>query len=167
MEFGASYGNYNFTISRGINTPTAHTPTNEAMAKAAAKTGRDVGNYVLVTIVADETDEAALAKWKRYNEGADMDALAWMTGEAKADPNITAGSTADVIGSAGSAINFTMGTLIGSHAHVAAMLDEMATVTATKGIMLVFDDFLIGTEQFGQHIQPLMKCRQEKLRAVA
>ena len=26
--------------------------------------------------------------------------------------------------------------------------------------MLVFDDFLIGLEQFGQRIQPLMKSRQ-------
>ena len=38
---------------------------------------------------------------------------------------------------------------------------------ATKGLMLTFDDFLIGMEQFGQRIQPLMKCRQEKLKAVA
>jgi pyrimidine oxygenase len=47
------------------------------------------------------------------------------------------------------------------------MLDEMATVTATKGIMRVFDDFVAGVEQFGRHIQPLMKCRQERLQAVA
>ena len=77
------------------------------------------------------------------------------------------GSTADVIGSAGSAINFTMGTLIGSYASVARMLDEMATVTATKGIMMVFDDFVIGVEQFGRHIQPLMRSRQDRLAAVA
>ncbi len=137
------------------------------MEAAAAKTGRDVGNYVLVMIIADETDEAAFAKWKRYNEGIDHDALTWMTGEAKADPNLAAGSTADVIGSAGSAINFTMGTLIGSYASIARMLDEMATVTATKGIMMVFDDFVIGVEQFGQHIQPLMKSRQDRPAAVA
>jgi pyrimidine oxygenase len=167
MEFGATYGNYNFTISRGINTPTAHIETNALMAAAAAKTGRDVGNYVLVMIIAGETDEAAWGKWKHYNVGIDHDALTWMTGEAKADPNLAAGSTADVIGSAGSAINFTMGTLIGSYANIARMLDEMATVTATKGIMMVFDDFVAGVEQFGQHIQPLMQCRRDKLKAVA
>ena len=47
------------------------------------------------------------------------------------------------------------------------MLDECATVPATKGIMLAFDDFLIGLEQFGQRIQPLMKSRHDKLKAVA
>jgi pyrimidine oxygenase len=47
------------------------------------------------------------------------------------------------------------------------MLDECAAVPATKGIMLVFDDFLIGMEQFGQRIQPLMKSRRDRLKAVA
>jgi pyrimidine oxygenase len=43
------------------------------------------------------------------------------------------------------------------------MLDECATVPGTKGIMLTFDDFLAGMDQFGQHIQPLMKCRSDRL----
>jgi pyrimidine oxygenase len=28
-----------------------------------------------------------------------------------------------------------------------------------RGVMLTFDDFLIGMDQFGQRIQPLMKSR--------
>jgi pyrimidine oxygenase len=167
MEFGATYGNYNFTLGKGVNTPTAHTPTNLAMQAAAAKTGRDVGNYVLMMVIADETDEAAMAKWRRYNDGADMGALSWMSGQANADPNAAEGGTAKAISAPEGAINFNMGTLVGSYASIARMLDEVATVPATKGIMLTFDDFLIGMDQFGQHIQPLMKSRQEKLKAVA
>ena len=52
-----------------------------------------------------------------------------------------------------------MGTLVGSYANVARMLDEAASVPGTKGIMLTFDDFVVGMEQFGQRIQPLMECR--------
>ena len=167
LEFGASYCDFNFTLGKGINTPTAHAPLNQAMADAAAKTGRDVGNYVLMMVIADETDEAAMAKWKHYNEGADMGALAWMSGQANSDPNAPEGGTAKAISAPEGAINFNMGTLVGSYASVARMLDECATVVATKGIMLTFDDFLIGLEQFGQRIQPLMKTRQEKLKAVA
>jgi len=37
MEFGATYGNYNFTLGKGVNTPTAHAPTNQAMAQAAPR----------------------------------------------------------------------------------------------------------------------------------
>jgi pyrimidine oxygenase len=40
------------------------------------------------------------------------------------------------------------------------MLDEVAATPGVKGILMTFDDFVIGMEQFGQYIQPLMKSRQ-------
>jgi pyrimidine oxygenase len=163
MRFGAELCDFNFTLGAGINTPTAHAATNLRMVQAAAQTGRDVGNYVLMMVIAAETDEAALAKWKLYNEGADAGALSWMFGQANADPNITEGSTAKAIQLPEGAINFNMGTLVGSYATVARLLDEAATVPGTKGIMLTFDDFLIGMEAFGQRIQPLMKSRQARV----
>jgi pyrimidine oxygenase len=167
IEFGAAYGDYNFVAAKGVNTPTAHAATNAAMAEAAATTGRDVGNYVLLMVIADETDEAAMAKWKHYNEGADLDAMTWLADQANADTNSAATSTARQMAAPTGAVNFNMGTLVGSYANVARMLDEFAAVPATKGLMLTFDDFLIGMEQFGQRIQPLMKSRAAKLAAVA
>jgi pyrimidine oxygenase len=167
IEFGAAHGDYNFVAAKGINMPTAHAPTNMAMAEATARTGRDVGNYVLFMVIADETDEAALAKWRHYNEGADLDAMGWLAGQANADSHAAASSTARQMAAPTGAVNFNMGTVVGSYASVARMLDECATVPATKGLMLVFDDFLIGMEQFGQRIQPLMKSRAAKLRQVA
>ena len=44
--------------------------------------------------------------------------------------------------------------LIGSYATVARLLDEMAEIDGLAGVMLTFDDFVIGVEQFGQRIQP-------------
>jgi pyrimidine oxygenase len=167
IEFGAAYGDYNFVAAKGLNTPTAHAATNQAMAEAAGKAGRDVGNYVLFMVIADETDEAAMAKWRHYNDGADLAAMSWLAGQANADANAADSSTARQMAAPTGAVNFNMGTLVGSYATVARLLDECATVPATKGIMLVFDDFMIGLEQFGQRIQPLMKCRREKLQAVA
>jgi pyrimidine oxygenase len=162
MQFGAEHGDYNFTLGAGINTPAAHLPTNRRMLDAAAKTGRDVGTYVLFMVIADETDDAAMAKWRHYTAGADAEALAWMFGQAGADPTATEGSTAKAIVVPEGAINFNMGTLIGSYATVARLLDEAAAVPGTKGLMLTFDDFLIGLEQFGQRIQPLMETRRTR-----
>ena len=51
------------------------------------------------------------------------------------------------------------GVFVGSYASVAQMLDEMATVPGVRGVMLTFDDFVIGMEQFGTRILPLMQCR--------
>lgn len=55
------------------------------------------------------------------------------------------------------------GTLIGSYSSVARMLDEVAEVEGVKGVMLTFDDFLLGVDQFGKFIQPLMKSRTENV----
>jgi pyrimidine oxygenase len=40
------------------------------------------------------------------------------------------------------------------------MLDELATVEGVAGVMLTFDDFILGMEAFGERIQPLMTCRK-------
>ena len=58
------------------------------------------------------------------------------------------------------ALPFSGSRLIGSYASVARMLDEMAEIPGLAGVMLTFDDFVIGVEQFGQRIQPLMKSRR-------
>jgi pyrimidine oxygenase len=57
-------------------------------------------------------------------------------------------------------INFNMGTLVGSYAKVAAMLDAAAGMPGVKGIMLTFDDFLAGMDAYGTRIQPRMRCRE-------
>jgi pyrimidine oxygenase len=162
MRFGAEHGDYNFTLGAGVNTPTAFAPTNRQMMQAALRTGRDVGTYVLFMVIADETDAAAMAKWRHFNAGADADALAWMSDQAGADKTASENSTAKAMVVPEGAINFNMGTLVGSYASVARMLDEAAGVPGTKGIMLTFDDFLIGMEQFGQRIQPLMATRRDR-----
>ena len=68
-------------------------------------------------------------------------------------------STAAAMQRSASPINFNMGTLVGSYANVARMLDVAAAMPGVKGIMLTFDDFLAGMDAFGTRIQPLMECR--------
>jgi len=160
MDFAAAYADYNFVLGTGVNTPTACAETCQKLIDAAAKTGRDVGAYVLFMVIADETDELAQAKWKKYQDGADVSALWWMADQGSKDANADAGSTAARINLPEGAVNFNMGTIVGSYATVARMLDEMDGVAGCKGIMLTFDDFLIGLDQFGERIQPLMKSRK-------
>ncbi|MGL3607868.1 pyrimidine utilization protein A [Rhizobium sp. G187] len=159
VEFAAQYADYNFVMASGINTPTAYAPNNKPLIEASARTGRDVGAYVLFMVIADETDELAKAKWESYREGADVEALAWMADQGSKDQSAADNSTARHINLPEGAVNFNMGTLVGSYENIAKMLDEAAAVEGTKGIMLTFDDFLVGLDQFGQRIQPLMASR--------
>lgn len=94
MQFTAQYGNYAFCLGSGVNTPTAHAETNRRLAAAGAQAGRDVGTYVLMMVIADETDEAAHAKWEHYKAGTDLTALSWLIDQAGADANATEHSSA-------------------------------------------------------------------------
>ena len=159
MAFAAAFADYNFCVGAGLNTPTAYAATNDRLLAEVTKTKRTVGSYPLMMVIADETDEAAFAKWQRYVEGADIDALAYLGFQANADTKAISGSSARWMTQETSPVNFNMGTLIGSYANVARMLDEAASVPGTAGIMLTFDDFLVGMDQFGHRIQPLMASR--------
>ncbi|HEV2531883.1 pyrimidine utilization protein A [Phenylobacterium sp.] len=160
LAFTAQFADYAFALGKGTNTPTAFAPVNARLKAAAAKTGRDVASYILFMIIADETDEKAMAKWQLYRDGADQEALSWLSNQAA--PNAKASPTTNTtqLADATSAVNLNMGTLVGSYESVARMLDEIAAVPDTAGVLLTFDDFRKGIDDFGQRIQPLMTCRQ-------
>jgi len=162
LAFSARYADYSFCFGKGVNTPTAFSAVNGRLAAATEKTGRDVQTFVLIMIIADETDELAEAKWQLYRDGADQEALAWLTHQSAAN-NASATTNTRQMSDAASAVNLNMGTLVGSYAKVARMLDEMAEVPGTGGVLLTFDDFVEGVEKFGERIQPLMTCRQHIL----
>jgi len=163
MQFAAQYCDFNFAFGQGINEPTRAASVPARMLEHASRTGRDVGTYMLYMIIADETDARAMAKWDLYNAGGDKAAMEYLLGKAAEDTTTADTSSVAAIQRAPSPINFSMGTLVGSYEHVAAMLDEVATMPGVKGIMLTFDDFLAGLDAFGERIQPLMRCRAGNL----
>jgi pyrimidine oxygenase len=160
MDFTAKYADYNFCFGKGFNTPTACAETVARMQAAAAKTGRSVASYGLFMVITGETDAEALAKWETYREGADPEALAWMVEQATADKTSGGDSNVRHAIDAKSMVNLNIGLLLGSHATVARLLDEVATIPGMAGVLLTFDEFISGTEIFGERIQPLMACRR-------
>jgi pyrimidine oxygenase len=167
MAFAAEWCDYNFCLGEGLNEPTKAASVPARVLAAAQKTGRDVGAYMLYMVIADETDAAAFAKWDSYVAGADQEALAHLFGKAAEDKTAGADSTAAAMTRAANPVNFNMGTLVGSYANVARMLDEVASMPGVKGIMLTFDDFLKGMDDYGTRIQPLMACRKDRLPVAA
>ena len=160
LAFTAKYADYSFALGKGTNTPQAFAPVNARLKAAAAKTGREVATIILFMIIADETDEKAMAKWQLYREGADQEALQWLTNQAA--PNAAAGATTNTqqLAAPESAVNLNMGTLVGSYETIARMLDEVAEVPDTGGVLLTFDDFQKGIVDFGEKILPKMSCRK-------
>jgi pyrimidine oxygenase len=159
-KYAAEYADYNFCNSFGVNKPTSMAPSVARLVEATKLSGRKCGALILAMIIADETDEAAMAKWEHYKSGTDYEALAWRDNQASDDPStdpMAQPNKRRVMGDEKMPTN--QGVLCGSYAHVAAMLDEMAAVPGVQGVMMTFDDFVIGMEQFGTRILPLMRCR--------
>lgn len=166
MAFVASHGDYNFIMGAGTNTPTAFAPVAQRLLDAKQKTGRDVGAFVVFTVIADETDEAALARWEHYQDGLDLEALQNAATMGSHNKNLSEHSSTKAIIDKGKG-DKAMALLAGSYANVGRMLDEVAEVPGVKGIMLIFDEFLTGLDSFGRHVQPLMACRRQPTGAVA
>ena len=160
IEFASKYCTYNFCSGEGkINDPRDCADSVTRLKAATAAAGSNTKALSLTMIIADETDEAAMAKWEHYVAGADHEALEWSRSQASGDKNAAANSTAGRI-SRRTGIPFGGSRLIGSYATVARLLDEMSEIEGLAGVMLTFDDFVIGVEQFGQRIQPLMRSRR-------
>jgi len=159
-RFAAQHADYNFCASFGVNQPTAVAASVARLVRATAESGRRCEALVLTMVIADETDDAAMAKWEHYKAGTDLEALAWRDAQAKDDPSTDPYAQPNrrkILDSEQSPTN--QGVLVGSYASVARMLDAVAAVPGVRGVMLTFDDFLIGMEQFGTRIQPLMASR--------
>jgi pyrimidine oxygenase len=159
-RFAARYADYNFCSGGHVNQPLAATASVARLIEANTQAGRDCGALLLQMIIADETDEAALAKWEHYKAGTDLDAIAYRDAQAEDDPSTDPYSQPNRRRTLGvDKLPTNQGVFVGSYATVARMLDEMATVPGVRGVMLTFDDFVIGMEQFGTRILPLMRCR--------
>jgi pyrimidine oxygenase len=119
-EFAAQYCDYNFCASYGVNEPTRFAPSVNRLVDASQKAGRDVGALILIMVIADETDAAAIAKWEYYKAGTDMEAIDWRDGQAGDDPNKDPLATPNRRKLAGDAkMPAIHGVLVGSYASVA------------------------------------------------
>ncbi len=167
-RYAAQHADFNFCSSFGVNQPTAIADSVARLVTATAQAGRHCGALILTMIIADETDAAAMAKWEHYKAGTDYEAIAWRDEQAQDDPNkdpFSQPNRRKIMG--GDKLPTNQGVLVGSYARIAAMLDEMAAVPGVEGVMMTFDDFVIGMEQFGTRIMPLMHSRQSSGHAQA
>ena len=149
MQFTAQYTDYAFVI--GDLSGEAVFAANRKLRQYAEETGRDVGAYVLYTLVLAETAAAAQAKSDHWMAHADCEALATMMGQAALD---AAGGTAAALQAVA---YFGITPIIASYGQCAAMLDCIGAVPGTKGIMLIFPECEAGLQEFGERVLPLMR----------
>jgi len=167
IEFSARHCDYNFCNGTpSTNNPFAAKENVSRMYEVTQKSGSALRALSNVMIIADETDELAMKKWEHYKAGVDLEAIDWRATQASKDQAGTVGSHS-LLHSNRDPLPHNGVRFIGSYETIAGLLDEMSTIPGLAGTMLTFDDFLIGIEQFGTRIQPLMKSRQQRASVAA
>ena len=95
MTFAAKHCAYNFCSGNGqMNDPRDCADSVARLKACTTAAGTDTKALALTLIIADETDEAAMAKWEHYKAGTDLDALNWSRAQAGADKYAADNSTA-------------------------------------------------------------------------
>jgi pyrimidine oxygenase len=159
IRFGVEHGDYNFVANSGVNRPAGFADHAKLIVEEAERAQRMPKIYVLVMLIAAKTTAQAIARWQRYESGADRAALKLIASQASLDSANAADNRSSVHTAATASMNLSVGVLVGSYAEVASMLDEMAAVRGVTGVMLVFDNFHRGLVQYASEIQPLMTSR--------
>jgi pyrimidine oxygenase len=120
-----------------------------------AAQGRKVGAYTLLTVIADETEAAALARRQSYIDQRDEIAIGTFLGASGKDIN-----RADYAGMDPAIATFmSVPAIATSYAGVAAHLDRLAAV-GLAGVCLSFPDFEADVPIFAERVAPLMTCRR-------
>lgn len=158
MVFFVQYVDYNFCFGKGVNMLMVFVLIVVCMMQVVEKIGCDVGFYVLFMVIVDEIDEVVCVKWEYYKGGVDEEVLVWFIEQSQKD--ICFGSDINVCQMVDFilVVNINMGILVGLYVSVVCMFDEVVSVFGIDGVLLIFDDFFVGIDVFGECIQLLMCC---------
>jgi pyrimidine oxygenase len=131
-----------------------------SISDAAAAHNRSVGSYVLMNVIAEETDEAAWARRDRYTERADSVAIANWAGLQGQDPHKApvnqAGKPPMQKAFMGVHLN------AGSYQAVAGHIDALAA-QGVRGVCLGFPDFEADLRSFIANVVPRCRSFQHRL----
>ncbi len=130
----------------------------QAMQEAWS-TGRNIAALVLVVVIADEIDAAAIARWEQHKTGTDHQAFTWRRAQTSAEVKAQTDSTAERFLRPENQLLTHMPTLVGSYATIAGLLDTIGAMPGVCGGIQSFDGFERGVDRFGTRIQPCMQSR--------
>ena len=153
MKFASEQADALFVLGR--NDEELAQISKDAKAKAA-EAGTTLKTYTMMTLVMEETDEAAQKAEQYYTEGLDEGALKGML-RAYGFLDSEMGKENAFVASARSSFMTTRS--VGSVERVAERLESLFETTDLDGLMLIFPDYLEGIPMFTSEILPRLRAR--------
>jgi len=114
----------------------------------AARLGKTIRTYCMMTVIAAPTDEEAEARARKYRGGLDEGAVAGMLESYGAQGNAM---TARAQGA------FMTQTVVGSSASCARQIETFLRDCDLDGLMFIYDDYPAGLRVTGQEILPYLR----------
>jgi pyrimidine oxygenase len=149
-RFTAENGDYNFIFGTSVD---ALRETNQRILEAAEQAGREIKSIASIHCIMGDTDEEAAARVQSYYDGADLAALAHMTGQAEFDE---AGTTSQIIQNLRIATFMGAEVLTGTPETIAEKLHAYEDVEGLEGLMVCLDDPRREIDRFGSQVLPLL-----------
>jgi pyrimidine oxygenase len=148
MRFTAEHGDYNFIFGTSVD---ALRETNKRILAAGETAGRDIKSIASIHCIMGDTDQEAEEKVGRYYDGADLAALAHMSGQAEFDE---AGTTSQIIQNLRVATFMGAEVLTGTPDTIAEKLDAYRDIEGREGLILCLDDPKREIDRFGEQVLP-------------
>src|SRR4051812_27904196 len=149
-RFTAENGDYNFIFGTNVE---ALRETNQQILETADKAGRTIRSIASIHCIMGDTDEEAAARVQSYYDGADLEALAHMSGQAEFDE---AGTTSQIIQNLRIATFMGAEVLTGTPETIAEKLHAYEDVEGLEGLMVCLDDPRREIDRFGEQVLPLL-----------
>jgi pyrimidine oxygenase len=143
MQFTAEHGDYNFIFGTDVD---ALRETNKLIRAAG-----EIKSIASIHCIMGDTDEEAERKVQAYYDGADLQALAHMSGQAEFDES---GTTSQIIQNLRIATFMGAEVLRGTPDTVAEKLDAYRDVEGLEGLMVCLDDPIREIDRFGEQVLP-------------
>ncbi|MBB2902752.1 pyrimidine oxygenase [Kineococcus radiotolerans] len=151
LRFQAAHCNGSFLTAEDLPGLRA---AGEHVKALAAERGRSLRTYAMLTVVLDETDAAAEARFREHGRGYDAEAitnmkLSWGLPLDRA-MSMTAGDEAHEA--------FQTAVVVGGPASVAEQVLTHVHETGLDGLMLIFPDYLQDLPAFGELVLPTLRA---------
>ncbi|WP_067607396.1 LLM class flavin-dependent oxidoreductase [Nocardiopsis listeri] len=119
----------------------------------AARMGRTIRTYSMLTVIMDDTDAAAEARRLEYGRGADVEAIVNM----KRSWGLPADKALSLTAERPEDEAFQTPFVTGSPGTVARRINEMVEEAELDGLMLIFPDYHADLAAFGERVMPMLR----------
>ncbi|CAN5323423.1 LLM class flavin-dependent oxidoreductase [soil metagenome] len=151
LDFQSRFADGSFLTAQDM--PGLRENSLEVKERAAAQ-GRSIKTYSMLTVVMDETDALAEAKFKEYGRGVDIEAIVNM----KLSWGLPLDKAMSMSADKPEYEAFQTAVVKGSPATVHEHIDELMDASGIDGLMMIFPDYHADLPPFGELVMPQLRA---------